>query len=125
MICNNLSDKDEFVKIDREDRVRWHFRMINPRLCHINGETYDSFNLPKPSRWIIANEKRVPAAINLSETKFHTLNEATTEVHQVLNKNIATSSASTESNRPTRCKTANTINDIFPLHQILQLHQSL
>ena len=106
-----LSTKDEFVKINRKDKVNWHFWKMNPSLCYITGETYDSFNLRRPSIFIRGNEIRAPLSIAPSETNFQTLNERPIKVNPVLNKDIATSSASTKSNSCTR---ANPINDSLP-----------
>ncbi|XP_046844770.1 forkhead box protein G1-like [Xenia sp. Carnegie-2017] len=106
-----LSRNDKFVKIVRKDKVNWHFWKMNPSLCYITGETYDSFNLRRPSRFIRGNEIRAPASIAPSETNFQTLNERPIEVNPVLNKNIATSSASKKSNSRKR---ANLINDSLP-----------
>ncbi|XP_046845062.1 forkhead box protein D3-like [Xenia sp. Carnegie-2017] len=106
-----LSSSDEFVKIVRKDKVTWHFWKVNPSLCYISGETYDSVNLRRPSRFMKANEIRAPASIAPSQTNFQTLNEAPIEVNPVLNKDITTSSASTKS---ISCARANPINDIYP-----------
>ena len=109
-IGNTLSRCNEFVKIDRKDKVNWHFWKINPSLCYISGETYDIFNIPSPSRFR-TNEIRATGSIAPSETNFHTFNEGPIEVNPVFNKDIATSSASTKSNS---CAKATPIKDILP-----------